>query len=454
MGGLQVTQLHEPIRLLADAVIAGDGTSAVLRSGAIDIGADGRILAVTSQADMNPDFDGDVRDVGGLLMPGLVNSHAHTPMILMRSAGDGLPLQEWLTNAVWPREGQLTPDDVWWGQTLGSIEMLRAGVTTTLEMYLFEDQVSKAATAVGQRVMVAGGIISALAPEGSQFENRVAAVSDFYDKHHNPEGRLYVGYGPHSAYDLPPERLSIVAAAAAERDALVTIHLEETQVERDLVRSQQGKSATQVFSDSGLLEANVLAAHGVWLDDADRALLGAAGAAVAHCPQSNGKLGSGIADVPAMLDAGITVGLGTDGPASNDSLSLWDELRLAPLFARANSTNPEALNAATALDLATRQGAKAMGIDDVGELRPGAWADIIRLDLDQPAFQPGLDGELFSHVVWAASAEHVTDVWVAGEQVVEAGEVTSVDRHKAQREVAERAARLVPGRWERDRNSS
>ena len=430
-------------RLLADAVIPGDGTNTILRSGAIDIDGAGRILAVATQADMNPDWNGNVCDVGGLLMPGLVNSHAHTPMILMRSAGDGLPLQEWLSNAVWPREGQLTPEDVWWGQTLGSIEMLRAGVTTTLEMYLFEDEVARAATAVGQRIMVAAGIISALAPEDAQFENRVGAISNFYDKNHKPEDRVYVGYGPHSSYDHPPERLSIVAAAATERNALVTIHLEETQVERDLVKSQQGKSATQVFSDSGLLEANVLAAHGVWLDDTDRALLGAAGAAVAHCPQSNGKLGSGIADVPAMLEAGITVGIGTDGPASNDSLSLWDELRLAPLFARAKTANPEALNAATALDLATRQGARAMGIDDVGELRPGAWADVIRLDLDQPAFQPGLDGELFNHVVWAASAEHVTDVWVKGEQVVEAGEVTLFDRHEAQHEVKSRAGRLI-----------
>ena len=229
----------------------------------------------------------------------------------------------------------------------------------------------------------------------------------------------------------------------ADRDALITLHLEETEGERQQVLDKYGKSATQILSDSGVLEGRVLAAHGVWLDDADRAVLGEAGAAVAHCPQSNGKLGSGIADVPAMLDAGITVGLGTDGPASNDSLSLWDELRLAPLFARARSSNPEALDAATALDLATRQGARAIGLDDVGELRAGKWADIIRIDLDQPAFQPGLPGELFNHVVWAASAEHVTDVWVAGEQVVEAGECTKVDRQEAQREVSQRAKALL-----------
>ena len=394
-------------------------------------------------AELPGDFSGVVCDVGGLLMPGLVNAHAHTPMVLMRSAGDGMPLQQWLTDAVWPREGKLTPEDVMWGQTLGSIEMLRAGVTTTLESYMFEDAVIEAANQTGQRTMAAGGIISGIAPTDADFARRVSAVADFFDQHHNPEGRIYGGFGPHSAYDHTPERLAEVAVAANERNALITIHLEETQAERDLVRDTYGRAATTLLAESGMLDGQVLAAHGVWLDASDRTLLAEAGAAVVHCPQSNGKLGSGIADVPAMLAAGITVGLGTDGPASNDSLSLWDELRLAPLFARAQSVDPEALDAATAFDLATRQGAKAMGIEDVGELRAGAWADIIRLDLDQPAFQPGLPGELFGHVVWAASAEHVTDVWVAGEQVIEAGESPKVDRHVAQREVAARAHSLL-----------
>ena len=430
-------------RLIADAVIPADGTDTLLFDAAVDIGVDGRIEAVGPVADATSDFDGNVFTVGGLLMPGLVNAHAHTPMIMMRSAGDGMDLQTWLTDAVWPREGKLTPEDVMWGQVLGSIEMLRAGVTTTVEMYMFEDSLLEAASRTGQRTMAASGLISAINPTNAAFTTRVTQVSDFFDSHHDPARRMYCGFGPHSAYDHTPERLAEVAAAANERDALITIHLEETQAERALVLETYGRSATQLLSESGMLDGRVLAAHGVWLDDEDRSALGAAGAAVVHCPQSNGKLGSGIADVPAMLEAGITVGIGTDGPASNDSLSLWDELRLAPLFARAASANPGALDAATALDLATRQGARSMGVHDVGELRPGAWADLIRLDLDQPAFQPGLPGELFGHVVWAASAEHVTDVWVAGEQVVVAGEAVTVDRHEAQREVARRAQRLL-----------
>ena len=429
-------------RLLADALIPADGTDKIIFGAAIDVGSDGRILSVGAEQDAG-DFDGEVHDVGGLIMPGLVNTHAHTAMILMRSAGDGLPLQQWLTEAVWPREAKLSPEDIAWGQTLGSIEMLRAGVTTVVENYFFEEVIMDAALGAGQRVVVAGGILSALTPEDVDFTKRVSAVADFFDQHHSPNDRIHAGFSPHSVYDHSPERLAEVAAAAIERNALVAIHLEETEAERQLVIDQHGRSATQVLADSGMLDARLVAAHCVWLDDGDRAMLADAGAAIAHCPQSNAKLGSGIADVSAMLEAGITVGLGTDGPASNDGLGLWDELRLAPLLARAKSTNPEALSAATAFDLATRQGARALGMDDVGELRPGAWADMIRLDLDQPAFQPGVETELFSHVVWAASAEHVTDVWVGGTRVVEKGEATLVDRHQAQREVAERAKKLT-----------
>jgi 5-methylthioadenosine/S-adenosylhomocysteine deaminase len=430
------------IRLVADLVIPAEGGGRVIREGAIDIAADGRIVAVGTQAELG-EPSGAVSRIGGLLMPGLVNTHAHTPMTIVRSTGDGLPLDRWLAEGVWPREGKMTPDDARWGMTLGSIEMLRAGVTTTVETYLFEDQVLAGVQATGQRALIGAGIISALMPDATQFENRVVSVSDFIDEHHQPDGLIHVGYGPHSTYDLDPGRLADVAAAAKERDALVTIHLEETRAERDVVRERYGRSATQILADAGVLDGRTLMAHGVWLDDVDRALLGSAGAGVAHCPQSNGKLGSGIADVAAMLRAGIAVGIGTDGPASNDDLDLWEELRLAPILARAISADPEALSSIVALDLATRQGARAIGMDDVGELRPGAWADILRLDIDQPEFVVGHDDDVFSNIVWSGSSKRVTNVWVAGVEVVVNGECVSADRHEAQHEVRSRAQRVA-----------
>jgi 5-methylthioadenosine/S-adenosylhomocysteine deaminase len=285
-------------------------------------------------------------------------------------------------------------------------------------------------------------VIQALLPDGD-VDGRIEEVERFYDQHHDPDGRIAVGFAPHSVYDLSPEQCGRIAAAAAARDAVFHIHLEETEAERNQVRDLYGRTATRALADAGVLEAKVLAAHGVWLDGDDRRLLAGAGGAVAHCPQSNLKLGSGIAPLTRFLADGLTVGLGTDGVASNDDLDLWEELKLAPLLARGSTRDPSAIDAVTAIDLATRSGARAIGLDDVGELRPGAWADIIRIDLDQPVFTPRLD--LLTLLVFAGGSRHVTDVWVAGNRVVEGRQVTTVDVGTAMTEVDARGRRLAAG---------
>jgi 5-methylthioadenosine/S-adenosylhomocysteine deaminase len=193
------------------------------------------------------------------------------------------------------------------------------------------------------------------------------------------------------------------------------------------------------------LEGPVLAAHGVWLDETDRRLLAAAGASVAHCPQSNLKLGSGIAAVPDLLRDGVNVSVGTDGPASNDDLDLWEEVRLAALLARGTTHDPEAMSAVRALDLATRCAASALRLPDVGELRPGSWADLLRIELDVPAFSPHHLDTLLTQLVFAGSARYVSDVWVAGRQVVADHEVTTVDVSRLIAACAERAERLRAG---------
>ena len=396
-------------------------------------------VAIGPESELGPP-PADVRRVGGLLMPGLVNAHAHTPMTLFRSAGDGLPLDRWLKEGVWPREGRMGPEDAWWGMMLGSAEMLTAGVTTSCEMYLFEEQVVDAVEASGARLVITPGVIAALLREGD-VSQRIDEIVTFHDRHHDPDGRVTVGFAPHSVYDLSPEQCGRIAAEAAARGSLFHIHLEETEAERDLVAGRHGRSATRALADAGVFEARVLAAHGVWLDPGDQAVLAEAGAAVAHCPISNLKLGSGVAPVVDFLSGGVAVGLGTDGVGSNDNLDLWEEVKLAALLARGIRRDPAAMDAATALDLATRSGARALGLDDVGELRPGAWADVIRIDLDQPAFTPGLD--LLPLLVFAGGSRHVTDVWVAGHPVVVDGRVTTVDVAEATAEVDRRGRALA-----------
>ena len=252
-----------------------------------------------------------------------------------------------------------------------------------------------------------------------------------------------MGFGPHAAYTVPPEGLQAIAAAARERQALLQIHLSETEAECAIVQERYGMSAPALLASRGILEGRVLAAHAVWLDDADLALLAEHDVAVAHCPGSNGKLGSGIAPLCALLERGIRVGLGTDGPASNDDLHLWDELRLAPLLARAVAGDPDVLTSAAALRLATRGGGETLGLP-VGALEVGRPADVIRLRTDDARFTPSLtDAELLGHLVWAGAGYLVTDVWVGGAQVVEEGRCTTVDSDRARAEVGQRARRLV-----------
>ncbi|MEM9615152.1 MAG: amidohydrolase [Actinomycetota bacterium] len=428
-----------PIRLVADYVVPGGGDGAVIADGAVDIGADGRIAAV-GRVDELGEGPAATR-VGGLLMPGLVNSHAHTPMTLVRSVGDGLPLHRWLSEGVWPLEGRMKPDDAGAGMLLGSLEMLLAGVTTTCEMYLHEEAVVAAAVEAGIRLVLTPGVISALAPDGD-ISPRIAQIGECHDRHHGREGRVSIGFAPHSLYDLDPVLVGEIGAEARRRGALFHIHLEETQREREEVMAAHGRTATQLLADHGVLEGKVLGAHGVWLDAHDRALLAGAGAGVAHCPQSNLKLGSGIAAVVDLLNDGVQVGVGTDGPASNDDLDLWEELRLAPLLARGRGLDPSAMDAVTALELATRRAAAAIGLDDVGELRAGARADVIRLDLDNPSFTPLRPDTLLTQLVFAGAARMVTDVWVGGRQVVADRAITTVDVEPVRADCQVRADRL------------
>ncbi len=437
----------EATRLAAEYVLpcqppggSGGTDRGLIADGVIDIGDDGRIVAVGTEADLGP--HPHTRRVGGLLMPGLVNAHAHTPMTLVRSVGDGLPLERWLKEAVWPREGRMTPDDARAGMALGSVEMLLAGVTTSCEMYLFEEAIVEAVAETGGRLVMTPGVIAALAP-GGDVSPRMDEISSFHTAHHDPSNRITVGFAPHSIYDLSPEQCGEIAARAQAVDALFHIHLDETRTERETVMDRWGASGTALLAEQGALDGPVLAAHGVWLDETDRRLLAEAGAAVAHCPQSNLKLGSGIAPVTALLADGVRVGVGTDGPASNDDLDLWEELRLAPLLARGAQLDPEAMTAEVALGLATREAAAALRLDDVGVLAPGMWADVIRVDLDVPAFSPYDPETLLSQLVFAGSSRSVTDVWVAGRQVVADATIQTVDLGALMEDAQQRANRLA-----------
>jgi len=447
------------VRYEADALITGapfvsapfasapfaSSVSVVHRPGVLDI--DGDRIAWAGAANDAPALGTgangangttEVVTLGGLVMPGLVNTHAHTPMTLLRSVGDGLPLDRWLREAIWPLESRMTDDDVHWGMLLGGDELLRCGVTTTCEMYRPGRPVAEAALETGLRCVLTPTVFDR--PGGPSWQDCLDEAGQLHAAADGRDGRLSVGIGPHAAYTLPGEALVAAARLAAELDALVQIHVAETVAEDEGVRATHGCSTPELLARLGVLDGRVLAAHSIWLSDADLDLYEQHDVAVAHCPQSNGKLGSGVAKVASMRARGIRVGLGTDGPASNDNLDLWEELRLAPLLARAVAADPGALTTADALHLATRGGADALGLD-TGALEPGRLADFIRLDLTD--FVPATDdAELLAHLVWASSSRSVTDVWVGGRQVVANGVCSTVDVAEARRQVAARARRL------------
>jgi 5-methylthioadenosine/S-adenosylhomocysteine deaminase len=429
-------------RLVADTVFTVDAADTVWSPGAVEIDG-GLITWVGDPRRAPPGARTAVEELGGLLMPGLVNCHGHSPMTLVRSAGDGLPLGRWLSEAVWPREALHGDEDVFWGMTLGAHELLCNGITTTCEQYLHPGAVADAALASGIRCVLTPGVFDVpdIDPDGT-WPAHLAEACRVFDQMDGREDRLHVGFGPHAAYSLPPEGLAAVAHEAQRRGALVQIHLAETEAEGRLVEERYGMRAPALLAAAGLFDGPVLAAHCVWLDDADIDLLADHDVAVAHCPGSNGKLGAGVARLPELLARGIRVGLGTDGPASNDDLHLWDEMRLAAMLARATARDPAIVSSAAALRLATRGGGEALGLA-VGALEAGRPADIIRLRTDDARFVPALnEAELLGHLVWAGAGYLVTDVWVGGAVVVADGRCVHIDGERARSEVGERARRL------------
>lgn len=431
-------------RLRAPIVLPCDPACSVLRDAVVDVDDTGRIT-FCGPASSAPASDAPVRALSGILMPGLVNTHAHSPMTVLRGMGGDLPLMRWLTEVIWPTEARMTPADVRAGMVLGSVEMLRAGVTTSAEMYFHGAEVASAVLETGARVVLAPAIIDAPGWDWRALLSEVDAWIDTDGLRFGPGERVELGYGPHSAYTLPPAALTAVGESARSRGALVQIHVAESLAE-DVAQREAHGSVPALLASSDLLGGRVLAAHAVHLSDSDIALFASAGVSVAHCAGSNAKLASGIARVPALLAANVPVGLGTDGPASNDDLDLWEEMRWTAMLARVSTMDSTVLGAPDVLLMATRGGAAALHRTDIGALEPGAWADLVHVGVDDPAFAGGLDvsdDHLIANLVWAAGSRTVTDVWVAGDQVIADREPTQVDRAAAQSATATITARLT-----------
>ena len=438
----------EAVRFLADVVVPCDGTGRVLRPGVVAVSGD-TITQVGGPDGWGDEPPGDHRArevrVRGALLPGMVNVHCHSPMTLFRGSGENLPLHRWLTEVLWPQEAHLTAEDVYWGMTLAVGELLCFGVTTTCEAYFHEDALADAVVAAGSRAVVTPGVLQLPGHEGGEgwWAARIDEILDFHARRDGEAGRIEVGFAPHAPYTVPLGVLADVAGACRRLGALFHIHLAETEEECIRFAAEHGRSAPVALAGAGVFDGRVLAAHSVWLSEEDLAVYRDHDVAVAHCPQSNAKLASGIAPLARLLAQGTRVGLGTDGPASNNDLDLWEEVRLAAMLARIREGDAAALPADAAFDLATRGAGRALGRPDLGTLAAGAKADMMAVDIDSPAFVPLLeDAQMIEHLVWSGSSRLVTDVWVGGDQVVEGGRCLTVDVERACAEVGTRARRL------------
>lgn len=400
--------------------------------GAVAICGDS-IVAVGPEAEITERYSAtNIVDCGGrLLMPGLVNAHTHVPMTLLRGLADDLRLDVWLQGYMMPVEREfVSPDFVRLGTKLACAEMIRSGTTSFADMYYFEDDIADATAEAGMRAVCSQSVMKFPTPDAQSYEESIAYCRD-YIKRWKGHPLIVPSVAPHAVYTCTPEIFRATAELAIEFDVPLHTHLSETSFEVENVRREHGMPVIPYVKKMDLFNAKVLAAHCVYIDEGEMRTLKHANAGVAHNPSSNLKLASGIAPVKKMLENGLNVGIGTDGPASNNDLDMFEELRLAALLAKGSSGDPTALPAQMALLMATRLGAQAMHIGDItGSLEPGKRADLILVDLrplhNSPRYQRHPQGT-YAQVVYASKSTDVTDVMINGQWVMRDHKLLTLD---------------------------
>ena len=382
---------------------------------------------------------------GCILMPGLINAHAHTAMCLLRGYADDYPLQTWLFEKVFPAEGRLDQRAILAGALLGFAEQLCTGTTSISDMYYFQPAVAQLALEAGIRANLCNGVV-ALSPDWSMEKDRgiqetLALARDFQGA---GGGRIRAEAAIHAEYTSGPRVWAQVLELAQAHGLGIQLHLSETEKEHQEAKARHGgKTAARAFYEAGVFDQRVTAAHCVWLEPEDMALLAEKGVSAVHCPVSNLKLGSGICDIPALQRAGVNVALGTDGCCSNNTHDLFEEIKLAALLAKGKNLDPSLLPAYAALKMATVNGARAQGRAHLGQIAPGMEADIILLDMDHPTTRPNLDP--FGAVVYSATGRSVKLTMVQGRILYENGVFTTIDLEKAYAEAERYALPLVLG---------
>ena len=437
-------KLHVDIIMEADHILTMNSSNTILKNSAIAIGG-GLILDIDNIKNINAKYQTDNRISGKhkIALPGLINGHSHAAMTLLRGIADDRSLIDWLNNYIFPLEQQfVNADFVRIGTELACWEMIRGGTTTFVDMYFYPDVISKVVTKCGLRGLISSTISDNQTPNAQNAEDAINGGEEYINRWAQKTPTITPILGPHAIYSLNLDQLKETRRIATLTDTPISIHLSESEYELQYSKQTYGMTSIEALDSIDFFNGRTIAAHVVWPTKKEIAILAERNVGVIHNPTSNMKLASGIAPIVDMLDAGVLIGLGTDGAASNNDLDMWEEMRLAALLQKVTQMNPEVLPATTVLRMATTNGANIIGLGEkIGKLEIGMDADIIQVAFDDVHHQPSYD--IPSHLVYVTDEQDVETVIVNGKLLMHEGQFFTLDTKKISEEIAAMATKIA-----------
>ncbi|MBT8107745.1 MAG: amidohydrolase family protein [Gammaproteobacteria bacterium] len=434
-----------------DWVVTMDNGGSVIENGAVAID-DGLILAVGPADEIVAEYPAAETLAGDnrVVMPGLINGHSHAAMTLLRGVADDLALMDWLQNYIFPAEVEFVDAEfVRIGTELACWEMIRGGTTTFVDMYYYPDTIAEVIERCGMRALISATVIDQRSPDAEGAGDSIRKGIDFIERWQGRNSRITPIFGPHANYTLDAEQLAATRAAALELGAPVSIHVSESPFELQYSQDTYGMTSILLYDSIDFFDVPTIAAHVVWPTQEEIAILARRKVGVIHNPTSNMKIASGIAPVAEMLEAGVRVGLGTDGAASNNDLDMWEEMRLAAFLQKVDRMDPTAIPAMTVLSMATSGGAIAIGLGEtIGSLEPGKRADLLQVAFDDVHHVPTYD--VISHLVYVSDEQDVASVIVDGKVLMKERSMLTIDTDRVRVEATALAARIQAALRERN----
>ncbi|MEX2122821.1 MAG: amidohydrolase [Woeseia sp.] len=424
-------------------IVTMDEQMTVIEGGAVAID-EGVIVAIGPADDIDAQYSAQERLQGDnhVVLPGLINGHSHAAMTLLRGVADDLELMTWLNDYIFPAEVEFVDAEfVRIGTELACWEMIRGGTTTFVDMYYYPDAVASVVESCGMRALISASVIGQRSPDAEGAQDSVAKGLEFINRWKGKNSRITPIFGPHSNYTLNEEQLRATRLAANEAGAPISIHLSESPYELEYSKKTYGMTSIEFFNSIDFFDGPTIGAHVVWPTEDEIPILAVRKVGVIHNPTSNMKIASGISPVTEMLRAGVRVGLGTDGAASNNDLDMWEEMRLAAFLQKVDRMDPTVLSASTVLKMATSGGAEAIGLgDSVGSLATGMRADLIQVSFDDVHFVPTYD--VISHLIYVADEQDVASTVVDGKVLMKGGDMLTIDTARVRQEATALAARI------------